>query len=270
MKKYILFIASIAGSISTTFAQEGYNALSVRPIHSSDVMYQKTIVRALDLRERQNAPVFSRNREITALLIDGVNNGVIKAYENDSLKSQLTISSFSKKLLSPSAAAVSEDTVDSYLEYGPDWRLIVENMANEKYAARDLYQLELKEDVLFDKQRSALYYDLQTITVFIPADHPMNTKGIQIPVASFSYKEVAEKLFKDNPKAVWYNVQNDHENKNLADAFDLRLFSSYIIKVSNAQDAYLTDIYSDQKKGIMASAWAASALMEYEHNLWEY
>lgn len=270
MKKYILFIASIVSSLSIAVAQEGYNTLSVRPVHSSDIMYQKTLVRALDLREKQNEPLFSRNREITALLIDGVHNGVVRAYENDSLTSQLTIAAFSKKLLSPSAATVSGDTIDSYLEYGPDWRVIVESMANEKYAARDLYQLELKEDVLFDKQRSRMYSDIQTITVFIPADHPMNTKGIQIPVASFSYKEAAEKLFKDNPKAVWYNVQNDHENKNLADAFDLRLFSSYIVKISNAQDAYLTDVYSDQKKAIMASSWEAAKLMEYEHNLWEY
>jgi len=270
MKKSILVFALMSVATGSIFAQDGYNELSMRPIHSSDVMYQKTVVRALDLREKQNEPLFSRNREITALLIDGVNNGIVKAYENDSLKSQLSIAGFSEKLLSPASASISQDTVDSYLEYGPDWRLIVENMKNEKYYARDLYQLEIKENVLFDKQRSTMYYDLQTITVFIPADHPMNTRGIQIPVASFSYKEVAEKLFKDNPKAVWYNVQNDRENKNFADAFDLRLFSAYIIKVSNANDAYLTDIYSDQKKAIMASSWAASALMEYEHNLWEY
>jgi len=256
--------------MSPVVAQDGYDQISVRPVHTLDAMYQKTVTRAGDLREKQNEPLFSRNREITALLINGVTNGVIKAYENDSLKKQLSVADFLNKMLTPAAASVPTDTVDSYLEHGPGWRDIVKNMLDEKYMARDLYQLEIKEDVLFDKQRSQFLYDIQTITVFIPADHPMNERGIQIPVASFSYKEIAENLFKDNPKAIWYNTQNDHENKNLADAFDLRLFSSYIIKVSNAKDAYLTDIYSDQKKAIMASNWAAQQLMEYEHNLWEF
>lgn len=269
MKKSILLSVFVFSS-GIVFAQDGYNSLSVHPVHSSDVMYQKTIVRALDLREKQNEPLFSRNREITALLINGVNNGVITSYSTDSLNTEISIPEFSKKLLFPGVASIGEDTVDNYFQYGADWRLVVENMQNEKYNARDLYQLEIKENILFDKQRSKMYYDLQTITVFIPADHPMNTKGIQIPVATFSYKEVAEKLFKDNPKAIWYNVQNDRENKNLADAFDLRLFSSYIIKVSNAKDMYLTDMYPDQKTGMMASSWATATLMEYEHHLWEY
>ncbi|MGN6647885.1 MAG: hypothetical protein ACTHJT_15285 [Cytophaga sp.] len=42
-------------------------------------MYQKTVVRALDLREKQNGPIFSRNRKITALLINGVESGLINA-----------------------------------------------------------------------------------------------------------------------------------------------------------------------------------------------
>lgn len=270
MKKTILITAATLNIIFSGYAQDGYNPLSVRPVHTSDVMYQKTVTRALDLREKQNEPLFARNNEITALIINGVENGLVKAYVNDSLNQQLSLVDFSKKMQSPAVAALSTDTVDLFLEYGENWREIVKMIQAEKYMSRDFYQMEIKENVLFDKQQSKLVYDIQTITIYIPADHPLNTKGIQIAVASFSYKELAEKLFKDNPKAIWYNVENDHENKNLADAFDLRLFSSYIIKVSNAQDKYLADIYSDEQKGRMASNWSAEKLMEYEHNLWEF
>src|SRR4051812_20522944 len=44
---------------------EGFNKYSLRPIHESDIMYRKTILRAMDLREKQNKPMFSKNREIT-------------------------------------------------------------------------------------------------------------------------------------------------------------------------------------------------------------
>jgi gliding motility associated protien GldN len=268
MKKTMLIV--VFGWMQFSYAQEGYNSLSVRPIHTSDIMYQKTVTRALDLRERQNEPLFARNKEITALIINGVENGVIKAYVNDSLAKELSVKDFYKMMQSPALAALSTDTVDLFLDYGEHWRDIVKMLQEEKYMARDIYQLELKENVLFDKQQSKWIYDIQTITLYIPADHPLNTRGIQILLASFSYKELVEKLFKDNPKAIWYNVENDREHKNLADAFDLRLFSSYIIKVSNAKDAFLSDIYSSEQKARMASNWSAQLLMEYEHNLWEF
>ncbi|WP_018342272.1 gliding motility protein GldN [Cytophaga aurantiaca] len=270
MKRTILIAAGTLSIIFSGYAQDGYNPLSVRPVHTSDVMYQKTVTRALDLREKQNEPLFSRNNEITALIINGVIDGQIKAYTNDSLNTQVSVSDFYKKMQSPALASLPTDTVDLFLEYGENWRDVKKMFESEKYMARDLYQMEIKENVLFDKQQSKWVYDIQTITIYIPADHLLNTRGIQTVVASFSYKELAENLFKDNPKAIWYNVENDHENKNLADAFDLRLFSAYIIKVSNPQDLYLSDMYSDEQKGRMASNWSAEKLMEYEHNLWEF
>jgi gliding motility associated protien GldN len=130
--------------------------------------------------------------------------------------------------------------------------------------------MQIKEDLIFDKQRSRMYYDVHAVTILVPSDHPANIKGIELPVASFAYRDLC-KILKDNPNAVWYNPQNDAQHHNIQDAFDLRLFSSYIIKVSNPDDAYLVDIYGgDQNKGIMASQWAAFELLEYEHNLWEF
>ncbi len=271
MKKSLFIIAVGTLLCGTAVAQEdGFNKNSVRPIHSSDMTYKKTITRALDLREKQNQPLYSKNRELTALILDAVLKGNLFAYENDSLNKKMTIDDFTAKLLTPDAANLPEDTLELLDTYGEDWRKIVADIKADKYSARDLYQLEIKEDVVFDKQRSRLYYEIQSITIYIPADNRKNVKLIQLPVASFSYKELMENLFKDNPKAIWYNSQNDQEHINLADAFDLRLFSSYITKVSNAGDSFLADIYTDQKTAIRASSWAAHELLEYEHNLWEF
>ena len=211
------------------------------------------------------------NREITDLLLDAVENGTITPYINDSLDCgrQLTIDEFKKNYLIPSdQAQLSEDEKAVMLANGDS--SFMQSGGTEYYFPRDLYQLELKECLIFDKQRSRMYYNILAITMFVPADHPTNIRGIQTPVASFSYKELAEKLFKDNPKAIWFNARNDKEHKNLADAFELRLFSSYIIKVSNPRNAYIADIYGDQAKGIMGSQWAAYDLLEYEHHLWEF
>jgi gliding motility associated protien GldN len=284
MKKISVILLGLMFASNLIMAQEavedgeapaensGYNKFSVRPIHESDIMYKKTIIRALDLREKQNKPLFSKNRELTRLLIDAVQRGDIKAYASDSLydAKTLTIEEFNERIKMPSEQAeLSAEELEIMKANGEDIAAL--GGGPSYYFPTDLYQLEIKEDIIFDKQRSRLYYDIHAITMYVPADHPANIRGIQTPIASFEYKELVNKLFKDNPKAIWFNPQNDQQHKNLADAFELRLFSSYIIKVSNPNDAYLVDIYGgDQQKGIMASQWAAFELLEYEHNLWEF
>ena len=79
-------------------------------------------------------------------------------------------------------------------------------------------------------------------------------------------------LFKSMPKeAIWYNERNIAQHKNLGDAFLLRLFKGIIVKVANADDIRVSELYSkSRKEGIMASFKVEQDLMEWEANLWEY
>jgi gliding motility associated protien GldN len=271
MKKLVLILSAFMLINSNMKAQEVKDkSRSSNEVRTSDKMYKKELVRAIDLREPQNKTLFSKNREITKLLINAVMNGQITAYTNDSLTHHLPLKTFTERMTMPNSNEIPTDPEELKIMFPDTWEEILKNPPKpELYFAKDLYQMEIKEDLFFDKQRSKMYYDIKAITIFIPADHPQNIKGIQEPVASFEFKEL-EKFFKDNPNAVSFNVQNDAQHKNLSDAFKLRLFSSYIIKVSNADDQYLSDLYNDQVKGIMASQWAAHELLEYEHNLWEF
>lgn len=262
--------------------QEGFNKYSIKHIHESDIMYQKSVVRAMDLREKQNKPLFAYQQEFTKLLLDAVKEGVLTPYSTDSLDEGhvMTMQEFKDKLLVPgSDAAVEEEEDASVADDGwgtptkADKKEVVEEVKKGGYSfePRDLWQLELNEDVLFDKQRSVLFYDIMSITLFVPADHPDNLKGFQYPICTFKYKELSEKVFKDNPKAVWFNPFNDREHRNLADAFELRLFSSYLIKISNPNDEEIAETYGgDAKRGLMASQWKSFEMLEYEHNLWEF
>lgn len=301
MKKLsVVFSFLLLGS--TSFGQEGlsnidegFNDQSVRPIHRSDIMWQKTVLRAVDLREKQNEPIFSKNKQVTKLIIEAAKAGELKIWATDSLDQgrPLTLEEFLKNIQIPSEEVQYSEEEQEFLNNDPSmaaddpWGdfgaiddagtddLALEEEAPtsnvEYYAPRDLYQLEIKEDQIFDKQRSRMYYDMLAITLKVPADHPLNIKGIEIPAGSFSYKELVTKVFKNNPNAIWYNPYNDAEHRTLADAFELRLFSSYIIKVSNPADDYLVDIYGgDQWTGIMSSQWKSYELLEYEHNLWEF
>lgn len=282
--------------ISSSWEREGFNENSYRGIHDSDIMWRKRVVRAMDLREKQNEPLFSRNREISKLLVEAVKQGKLTPYASDSLDAGriLTLEEFMKKLEIPGtevnldpawnpepidtdddwliddASSSTTDVTDGELDFDPFDPSNETPSGPELYAAPDLYQMEITEDVIFDKQRSQMKHDIQALTLFIPADHPLNIRGIQDPIASFSYKDLM-KVFANDPRAIWYNPYNDAEHRSYADAFDLRLFSSYMIKVSNPNDDYLVDQYGgDQNTGIMASQWTAYEMLEFEHNLWEF
>jgi hypothetical protein len=262
------------------------NPLSLRPIHEENVMYKTTLWRRIDLKEKQNQPLFSKGSEITRHLIDAVKAGLIEAYDNDSLTTKLTLDQFMERLmLKGEGGGLSvEEKAAGFSTGGDDgWggdsggaakpvaggatAAAVDQGAGVEIFPTQLTTLELKEDWIFDKQRSRQYFDILSLKLIIPADQ--TTLGFDRPICVFKYKEL-ERYFRSNPKCIWYNAANGAAHKNLADAFELRLFHGKIIKKSNALDSFLDDIYKSPREGLLKSEQLEHELMEFEHNLWEY
>ncbi len=143
-----------------------------------------------------------------------------------------------------------------------------EKESENQYYPSDLTVMQIREDRVFDRKRSRLYHDIQTVTIYVPAD--VNPVGLEVPIATFKYKDL-DKLFRSDPKKfIWFNEYNTAQHKNLADAFDLRLFESRIVRYSNAKNQDLTTIYGGDKQALWKSIQLEEQLMEEEHNLWEY
>src|SRR4051812_34743106 len=104
MKKIFLMFTVAAGIATAAMAQNG--------VRKADVMYKKELVRAIDLREPQNKPLFSRNREITSVLISAVMAGKLTPYTNDSLTQRLSLVDFKKKMSMPNSEALPTDTAE--------------------------------------------------------------------------------------------------------------------------------------------------------------
>ena len=294
-----LSVAASAQEQATTASSNGSN----RPIPNSDIMFSKTITRAIDLREKQNKPMFSEGKEISRVIIEAVKRGELQAYRNDSLTKTITPAEMTSNMsyAEASAGLSDEEKAAGFSEQDAGgawgaasddgWGTSKKKTATSKtkgktkavavkatpppppsyeYRYKDLYQMELKEDMIFDKKRSRMYHDIKTITLLVPATLASNTSGIEKTIGTFKYSDLV-RVFRNNPdKAIWFNSQNDAQHKNLADAFELWLFNSYIVKVSNPNDARLDEIYGGQQQGVLASQQAASDLIEYEYNLWSF
>jgi len=236
----------------------GYDPLSVRKVHNSDIMYKMQVWRTLDLREKCNQPFFARGNEISKAIIDEVMAGRLTAYAKDSLTKILSKTEFGDKIMDPGSAQVDADGNPIAGTGVP-------------FQGSSLYILKFRENLLFDKQRSRFYYDIQTITMFVPAEFN-SLKGTESEVATFKYKDLV-KVFKNMPNVKWYNAQNRAEDKKISDAMDLRLFCSRIIKMSNPGDRMIEDMpeYQTSPKTILiASQKYEYDLVAKENEVWDY
>lgn len=281
MKKTLLsaLILFLVGFISVeSIAQEEkalYNDMSVYPIPYANQMFKRTIWRRMDLKEKQNRPFFSTSNEITRIIIDAVNNGLIYPYEDDSLNKRMSKEQFLENLKLPTDEEDDFGATDA--GFGDDaggwgdsgWGDEEATTPSvQYYDATQLNIIRIKEDMIFDHVRSRLYWDVQSLELIIPATEVAT--GIEKSVGVFAYKDL-EKLFRSMPdRAIWYNRQNTAHHRNMADAFLLRLFNARVVKVSNPRNDWIQDISPDQRAALIKSQQEEQRLIEYEHNLWEF
>ena len=266
-----IFSVFISFGLSAQIQTEDYNKHSVRPVKKQHQMLKRTLWWRIDLRQKINVGFFAENNEITRLIIDGVKKGKINPYKNDSLMTRLSMQQFLERLQLPIVEELEElDTSDDDAEWGTPTVTAanVDVETPDEYLPRQLFVLELKEDRIFDKMQSRMVHDIQAITIIIPGSQT-NT-GLDLVLGSFSYKELAENLFKDNPNAIWYNMQNAAEHRNLAHAFDMRLFDGKLVKFNNPRDNSIIDMYKGGRRAAMMSERAIHKMIEEEVLLWSY
>jgi gliding motility associated protien GldN len=303
MKKSVFILSAFFG-VSVALAQEvqdleiQYNPNSINPIPVYEQHYKVRVWRNIDLKEKQNKGFFARNGEISKLVVDAVKSGELTdIYRDDSLATKMSKEVFLERLQAEQAMEYPswEPAMDYYSDdivtyQGRNYRAVQDSRgvtpspdavddwagttqgAGLQYATNDISLLHLMEDVIFDRRRSRLYYDIQAIEFLVPGEK--TNIGINQSLGWFRYKDL-EKLFRNNiPKAVWFNRQNTAQNKNFADAILLRLFQGSIYKIQNPDDETLEDTYLANGRpyyeGVWAREWTEMMLMEKEHNLWEF
>jgi len=300
--KYFLF-GFIALSVNiNVFGQDSdiemqYNPNSIQMVPEYEQLYRVRVWRRLDLREKQNKGFFAYNHEITKLIMDGVKSGELDsifvdnsdpyvAFPKEDYLSALTkrqgapvnpydaqvyystgeIVSYNGKIYSSIGADNMGFPPDQYVD---DWWQETPTAGQaEMYTAQEVGALEIMEDIIFDKRRSTLYYDIQSIKLVIPKD--MTDLGQELYAGTFKYKDL-ERFFRAHPKdARWVNRYNQKEWKNFADAILLRLFWAPIVKYENPDDLKITEMFTNHHDAVMEIYRFEDKMFEKEHNLWEY
>ena len=275
--KNLLFSFLIIAMVVEVQAQQRTAAEIIKPeVQDNYILFRKTLTRRMNLTEKQNAPFNAKNSELSALIIQGAKDGLLQPYMSDSCLRPMPDDEF--------ISSLQYEIQDAGDDFGGGFGGGFGDEAEEEAEGdgknyndidpTEFNKLYLKEDLIFDRNRSRMYYYIRSITLGIPAN-PNYEIQFEKRVASFKYDDIIKLLrgpYKE--KALWYNEQNQGAHINLADALELRLFSAPIIGVSNSQNLDIRQMYGDKiaqdpMSAMVLQQQAEMELMEYESNLWE-
>jgi hypothetical protein len=288
------------------------NPNSLEKIPYYEQLYRFRVNRVIDLQEKQNSGFQSRKSSISQLIIDLLAEGKLHTYGDqlgDPADFKATVpDSVALKISDNYVRADTQGDWDAKKDYLAGDKVIFNgnvftvrnnitgNPTNPNPTANqgafedlgpmvnslsqaNIVALELIEDVIFDKRRSRLYYDILALGIVLENPNSLEKLSTRFYI---SYKEFIKEVSRmahskdlsERQKVMWQNRYNPSEGKNFVDAFKLRLFHGVISKVENPDNATIQQIFADNGRSYSEAVFARweqeMILMEKEHNLWEF
>ncbi len=235
----------------------------------ASVKYAKRIHRIIDAREKQNLVMhWPRNpfyRIIHEAALKGPDQeGGVRAYTSDSLDRGNYYTEDQVKVRGGSEFVTQVQNPDN-----PDdeWDLI-DTVIPIPFEPEAIKKYRIMEDWIFDYK----YSDFRARIIAIAPMFNMTSSGVDLgeqPLFWVKMEDLRPILVNQEV----FNPYNDAARLSFDDWFEMRMFSSYIIKESNYNDWDLKDypeLEDDGLELLLRSEELKNNLFIFEHDLWEY
>jgi gliding motility associated protien GldN len=232
-------------------------------LREADVVYAKRVWREIDLREKMNQYLGSPRARLIDVLMEAVEAGELTAYDPNPSKDDPNGDGFAVPLTPGKAKARLADSVvvDKYDAKGEK---VGSAMQAGEFNADSIIRFRLKEDWVFDKQRSIFEPRIIGIAPLMK----LKVAGIESdfqPVFWVYFPEARQVLA--TKEAMSRN--NDATGLSFDDVFMKRLFTSVIVKQSNQKDERIKD-YAQGIDRLYESEKVKKSLLDWELGLWQY
>ncbi len=231
-------------------------------VRESDVMFSRRIWREMDLREKMNAIYASPKSRLIDIIMDAISAGELTAYDATvTTKQDPNGDAFTKKLSPEQAKATF---VDSVLidDFNANGEKVGTRMVGGEFNADSVVKFRIKEDWIFDKNRSVFEPRIVGIAPMKKIVAAGQDFGYQ--PAFWIYFPAARHIFATKPVT---SRNNDNIGLSYDDVFVKRLFSSYIVKESNPRNESIRD-YKEGIDRLYESERIKKEILDYEQDLW--
>jgi len=284
---------------------EGRKVVEYPPLRQADVVYRRRIWREIDLRDKMNLIFASPKARLIDIIVQAIQSGEMKAYDPTPTKNNPTGDNFELMEVLAIDQVLARLGGDSILveEFNENNEVIGSRFENRSFNSDQVIKFRIKEDWIFDKQRSVFEPRIVGIAPLIipniggidntvysidsPADpfapvaeqetpsHPLSQVNIAgqgplqidpIPVFWIYFPEARHVLV--NKEVV--NRNNEATGLSYDDIFIKRLFNSYIVKRDNPADLRIKDYVKDDLERLYEAERIKKALIDWEQDLWSY
>jgi gliding motility associated protien GldN len=233
-------------------------------LRESDVIFAKRIWREIDLRERKNRYLGSPKGRLIDVLMDAIAAGELTAYDPIPTKDDPNGDSFATPLTPAKARAkMADSTLVDKFDPKTGEKISSRLVAGE-FNPDSVIKFRIKEDYIFDKQRSVAEYRIIGIAPMIR--QKVAGQNFDYQPAFWIYFPAARQVLVTKEA---FNSNNDATDLSFDDVFLKRQFTSYIVKESNDNDERIRD-YADGIDRLYEAEIIQKSLMDWELNLWQY
>ncbi len=275
--------------------------VSYAVIRPTDVAYVKRIWREFDVREKMNTLYASPKSRLIDVIMEAVLAGELTAYDPTPTEDDPTGDSF-KTRLSPDQV-LGRFGSDSTLveEYDEEGNVVASRFEATSFNPDDVVRFRIKEDWIFDKQRSVFEARIIGIAPLVtPKMEEITGEGFEefggeietgdneediMAISGTGIGSDAGAITADAYPAFWIyfpearhifvnkevaSRHNDATGLSYDDVFVKRLFASYIVKQSNPEDLRIKDYIDNGVERLYEAERIKKNLIDFEQDLWSY